>query len=70
MVRKKTYKDKHGIVRIYNINDKTKCTHENKILYAERDGFKYFWCSLCGNLIREPLQEQKGKPFTFKFLHR
>jgi hypothetical protein len=57
-------KDKRVIVRlpsagrvvVINKNDKrVNCSHEDKILYCVRDGYRYYWCNSCHNLVREPL---------------
>jgi uncharacterized C2H2 Zn-finger protein len=48
------------VIVISKDDKKINCSHENKILYAERDGYRYFWCNDCHNLIREELpKEQK-----------
>jgi hypothetical protein len=44
-----------GVVKVFSINHKTDCTHKNKVEYCIRDGFKYWFCLDCKNLIREPL---------------
>jgi hypothetical protein len=49
-----------GIVKVFNINDKNVyCNHEDKILYAERDGYRYYWCNSCHNLLREEIEKPK-----------
>jgi hypothetical protein len=50
-----------GRVVIISKNDKrVNCFHEDKILYCVRDGYRFYWCNSCRNLIREPLpKEQK-----------
>jgi hypothetical protein len=45
-----------GIVKVFNINDKrVNCFHEDKILYCVRDGYRFYWCNDCKNLVREEI---------------
>jgi hypothetical protein len=47
---------KSSIVKVFNVSDtKANCQHEDKIPYTIRDGYQYYYCPTCGNLIREPL---------------
>jgi hypothetical protein len=64
---KEMTKDKRVIVRlpsagrviIVSKDDKRiNCSHEDKILYAERDGYRYYWCNDCHNLVREELPKE------------
>lgn len=49
-----------GIVKVFNINDKNVyCNHEDKIPYCVRDGFQYYWCNSCHNLLREEIEKPK-----------
>jgi hypothetical protein len=51
-----------GRVIIVSKNDKRiNCKHEDKILYAERNGYRFYWCNLCKNLVREPLPKEEPK---------
>jgi hypothetical protein len=61
-----------GRIVIVSKDDKRiNCSHDDKILYCVRDGYRYYWCNDCHNLVRELLEEeQKNTKFTFKFLHR
>jgi len=48
-----------GRVIIVSKNDKRiNCSHEDKILYVERDGYRYYWCNDCHNLVREELPKE------------
>jgi hypothetical protein len=47
---------KSSIVRVFDINDaKANCQHKDKIPYTIRDGYQYYYCPTCNNLIREVL---------------
>ena len=49
-----------GRIVIVSKDDKRiNCKHEDKILYAERDGYRYFWCNLCKNLVREEISSSE-----------
>ena len=51
-----------GRVIIVSKDDKRiNCSHENKILYVERDGYRYYWCNDCHNLVREELPKEEPK---------
>jgi hypothetical protein len=60
------------VVVVSKDDKKINCSHEDKIPYCVRDGYQYYWCNSCHNLVREeiPKEEQKNTKFTFKFLHR
>ena len=49
------------VIVISKDDKKINCSHENKILYAERDGYRYFWCNDCHNLVREELPKEEPK---------
>jgi len=51
-----------GRVVIISKDDKRiNCSHEDKILYVERDGYRYYWCNDCHNLVREELPKEEPK---------
>jgi hypothetical protein len=69
---KKVTKDKRVIVRlpsagrviIVSKDDKRiNCLHEDKILYCVRNGYRYFWCNSCHNLVREEIEKPKMNVF-------
>jgi hypothetical protein len=45
-----------GVVRVLKISDKLKCKHENLVKYCIREGYQYYFCMDCGNLIREEIK--------------
>jgi hypothetical protein len=48
-----------GIVKVFNINDKrVNCSHKDKTLYCVRNGFRFYWCNSCHNLVREELPKE------------
>jgi len=55
MVLMKNRLPNSGVVRVLKVSDKVKCKHKNLVEYCIRDGFKYWFCMDCGNVIREPL---------------
>jgi hypothetical protein len=46
-----------GVVRVLKISDKLKCKHENVVKYCIRDGYQYYFCLDCKNLVREIFSE-------------
>ena len=57
-------KDKRVIVRLPSAgrivvtsrDDKRFCKHENLVKYCIREGYQYYFCMDCGNLIREEIK--------------
>jgi hypothetical protein len=62
-------KDKRVIVRLPSAgrviivskdDKKINCSHKDRTLYCVRDGYQYYWCNDCHNLVKEELpKEQK-----------
>jgi hypothetical protein len=49
-----------GRVVVISKNDKrVNCSHEDKILYCVRDGYRFYWCNDCHNLVREEIKGGK-----------
>jgi uncharacterized C2H2 Zn-finger protein len=50
-----------GRVVVISKDDKRiNCSHEDKILYCVRDGYRFYWCNLCKNLVREEIKRGDG----------
>jgi hypothetical protein len=47
-----------GVVKVFSINDKTNCKHENLVKYCIRDNYQYYFCLDCKNLVREEIYSE------------
>jgi hypothetical protein len=60
-----------GRVIIVSKDDKRiNCSHEDKILYCVRDGYCYYWCNSCHNLVREELPKEQKINFFNKLKNK
>jgi transposase-like protein len=48
-----------GRVVVTSKDDKRFCKHENLVKYCIRDGYQYYWCNSCHNLLREEIEKPK-----------
>jgi hypothetical protein len=46
-----------GRIVVVSKNDKKFCKHENLVKYCIRDGYQYYFCLDCKNLVREIFTE-------------
>ena len=45
-----------GRVVVTSKDDKRFCKHENLVKYCIRDGYQYYFCLDCKNLVREEIK--------------
>jgi hypothetical protein len=50
------FKPSAGRVVVTSRDDKRFCKHENLVKYCNREGYQYYFCLDCGNLIREEIK--------------